>query len=232
MKHFDITAWTDFARGLGSASQRRVQAQHLATGCQKCTQMVETLRHVVRAAETILENPPAAAIERAESIFAIRASKRQSALTTLLATLSFDSFQMPAAAGVRSLESSSRHALFQAGTFDIDVRLEYDQHSPRVGLVGQIASHESPSSPVARVPVTVSAGNAIVARTIANDFGEFQLQYERGQQVTLRVPLARGTTIEVPLSSLESTTKKGRTGRRSSTTAETGVRRGTRARRK
>ena len=232
MKHFDITAWTDFARGLGSATQRSAQAKHLATGCQKCTKVVETLRHVVLAAETILEAPPAAVIERAESIFALRRTERPGRLATLLATLSFDSFQMPAVAGVRSLESSSRHALFQAGTFDIDVRLEYDQHSPRVGLVGQIASHEGPSSPVARVPVTVSAGNAIVARTIANDFGEFQLQYERGQQATLRVPLERGTVIEVPLGQLEASAKKGRTGRRAGTTSEAGVRRGTRTRRK
>jgi hypothetical protein len=231
MKHFDITEWTDFARGLGAASQRAAQARHLADGCRRCTQLHNMLHGVVTAAQTQLDAPSADLVERAAGIFAMPSPKRTSKASLLLAHLAFDSFDAPLAMGVRSGGSLSRHALFKAGAFDIDVRLEYDHASLRVGLVGQVANSEDPLRPVAHVPITVSSGNAIVARATTNDFGEFQLDYERQPELCLRVPLdTRGPTLEVPLGSLDESLDTGRHGRRPVAMKTQRVKRGNRSR--
>ncbi len=202
-RHFDIPAWADFARGLGSPTGRAAMTRHLAAGCRRCQSRFDVMKGVASAAQVGLEAPPESALRHARALFSANRPRTESP-GRLAARLFFDSFRAPLPAGVRSAPSAVRQAVYRAGEFDVDVRLEYDALSPRVALVGQIAHRQRPDTPVPSVLVTMTAGTEIVATATANSLGEFQLQYSRRRGLRLHLPLeSHGRWIDVSLATLE-----------------------------
>lgn len=72
-RHFEITEWVDFSRGLGDPCDRTAMQEHLDAGCEPCRMTVAALRQVARVAAADMESaPPSAARRTVEAVFAVR----------------------------------------------------------------------------------------------------------------------------------------------------------------
>src|SRR5579863_3532136 len=68
MKHFDITQWTDYVRGLSRPGEREAMEQHLSAGCSACASLAGVLR---RVQDTALYEPavPQNVVRAAKAVF-------------------------------------------------------------------------------------------------------------------------------------------------------------------
>lgn len=186
MKHFDITQWADYARGLADPAARTAMAEHLSAGCRKCQTTVSLLEKVVPAAKAeVSHQVPDYAVHCAKAIYVLQQPETVHILSGLRSKLVFDSFCEPMPAGVRSQHRISRQTLYEAGDYAMDLRQEHERGSRQVTLVGQIARRTAPGQAVADVPVYLLAGKSVVARTVSNQFGEFQMEYDPRKHLRL-----------------------------------------------
>jgi hypothetical protein len=179
--------------------------QHLASGCARCTQFVTRYSRIVSTArEEGRWDPPRGVIERAEEIFAIPARRLEPLKRRLLGRLVFDSFRQPLPAGVRASNSVTRHVLYRAGDFFIDLRVDAQQGVRRVSIVGQVARRDPPhdANELESVSVLLIDRRTVLARTPVNTFGEFHLDVDAHAQVRLRILVGEQTGLDVPLSRL------------------------------
>ncbi len=204
MKHFDISEWTDYARGLISDANRAAMEEHLASGCRRCERTADLLRKLVAtAAAEARYDVPQYAIHCARAIYALQQPEKVHILPRIVARLIYDSFREPLPEGVRTRHRLSRQAMYQAGDFCLDLRLEHERGSTRVTLIGQIENRAEPSRRMASVPVLLVAGKEILARAVSNQFGEFQMEYEPRRNMRLYVPVnGDSRRIEVSLNEL------------------------------
>jgi hypothetical protein len=210
MKHFDISQWTDFGRGVVPAPERAAMETHLsAQGCARCRATLDLVRGVVAVAQTAERyTPPDYAVRCAKALSALQ-QPQKARFPSLIAHLIYDSFRDPIPAGMRSEDRASRQALYEAGDFCLDLRLEHDRGAPLATLVGQLTNRTAPDSSVPEAPVLLMARNDVVAHTVSNPFGEFQLEYAPVRSLRLCVPLdPSGRRIEVSLNRLAGETSK------------------------
>jgi hypothetical protein len=202
MKHYSLEQWTDFIRGVTDQDTRADMTAHLAAGCSRCSRTADTLRRVadILAGEAKYQVPDSA-VRCARAIFA---NQRPQAMRKprLALRLVYDSLREPLPVGIRARDQLTRRALYQAGGFFLDLRLEHEPGSPTLNLVGQLANRDMPALSSSGVLVLLTAGNdVVVARTLTNRFGEFQMEYEPSPNLRLFLPLdAAGGRIELPLS--------------------------------
>lgn len=207
MKHFDISEWADLARGVVPAEARTRMDAHLTSGCGRCRTALDFVQRVVtvaRAADN--DEPPADAVRWAKAISALRQPQETKGLR-LLGRLVFDSFREPLAAGMRAGDRGSRHALYEAGNFCLDLRLEHEMDSALVTLVGQVTDREDPDRHLTEAPVLLMARKDVVAHAVCNSFGEFQMEYPPTQYLRLCIAVDQtGRSIELRLSQLKTAT--------------------------
>jgi hypothetical protein len=105
---------------------------------------------------------------------------------------------------VRASNSVTRHVLYRAGDFFIDLRIDREHGAPRVSIVGQVARRDAPGGtmPLAPVSVLLLDRRTVVARAPVNAFGEFHFDYDAHAQVRLRILVGEQTGLDVPLSRL------------------------------
>ena len=201
MKHYSLEQWTDYVRGVADEEARTAMAAHLEVGCARCARAAATLQRV----SAILTDEskyqvPEYAVRGARAIFASQRPQIMS-LPRLAAKLIYDSIREPLPVGIRSRDQLTRRALYQAGGYFLDLRLEHEPGSPLLNMVGQLANRDMPARSSSGVLVLLTAGKDVVARTLTNRFGEFQMEYEPSPNLRLFVPLdAAGGRIELPLS--------------------------------
>ncbi|HLJ88594.1 MAG TPA: hypothetical protein VKZ53_17370 [Candidatus Angelobacter sp.] len=202
-RHFDISEWSDYVREQGSSEQRSEMLSHLESGCLKCQKTSDLLKKFMRVCtrETTLDFPEG--LERPiRAYFALHKRERIPTLKQILASLIYDSLNAPQPVGVRSGHQISRHVLFEAGDYSVDLRFEHEKGSANMVLVGQIANKKEPEELLADMPVILVAGSREVTRSLSNSFGEFQMEYTPQADLHLRVPLeAKGQELEVVLDS-------------------------------
>ena len=131
MKHFNIWQWTDYVRVLGDDVARSAMEAHLSSGCARCQRTVNVLRERGRHG---------AGRGRLRAACNTRSGMRRrstpcpdpkkSVFPRLVARLVHDSIREPLPAGMRAQDSLSRHALYEAGSYCLDLQLE---HSLRPG---------------------------------------------------------------------------------------------------
>lgn len=214
MKHFSIWQWADFVRGLGEDAARSEMDAHLASRCSRCQRIVHLLRRVAVAAhgEAGYE-PPEHAIQFAKAVYLLSSPEKIS-FPRLVARLVYDSLREPLPAGMRGLDRPSRHAMYEAGSYCLDLQIEQQHASGPVTLIGQLADRDNPMTSTPEVPVWVMERNSLVASALCNRFGEFQLEYAPRLHLRLHVPIrAAGKRLEV---SLDRLTPKPATRRRGS----------------
>jgi hypothetical protein len=222
MKHFSIWQWTDFTRGLVDTVPRTTMAAHLS-GCPRCERLVRVLRDVAVTARSEADHePPEHAIRHAHAIFSLYRPATVS-VPRMLARLVHDSFRAPQPAGMRSQDRFSRHALYEAGSYCLDLQLEHQSRSGLITLIGQLADRNMPSTSTAVVPVWLMRRKNLIASTLCNRFGEFHLEYAPARDLRLQVPVAAaGKRFEISLNQLNpgpvhrarpATPRRRRTGR-------------------
>lgn len=193
MKHFEIADWSDFVRGLVTEERREAMRGHLAGGCRKCRRSAEILGRIARlAAAECRYEVPEFAVHCARSIYGLEQPREVRVPGGLLGRLVFDSFREPLPAGVRSQHRISRQTLYEAGEYALDLRQEQERGAARVSVVGQIASRKEPGRAFAGVPVALFAGASVLARSVSNEFGEFQIEYAPARDLRLDVGVAEG----------------------------------------
>lgn len=202
MSHYEITRWVDFVRGIGDEDSRRTMGQHLASGCRSCGRDAELARSLqVLAAADASSEVPGHAEQAVKAMFVLRQPDRLRLLSRIAARLVFSEAGAASAAGVRSLERLSHQALYEAGDFSLDVRLD-QEGAARMVLVGQITDRVEPTHQLSNLPVVLMCGREVVAQASSNQFGEFQLECEPRPRLTLCAAVGNGKRIEVPLPGL------------------------------
>jgi hypothetical protein len=203
MKHPTIWQWTDFARGMVEGSARSAMEAHLSSRCSHCERIVNVMHGVaVTARAEAAYEPPDHAIRYARAIYSLNRPESFS-FPRLIARLVHDSGRAPLLAGMRSQGSLSRHALYEAGNYYLDVQLEQQPGSGLVSLTGQIADRSKPAASTADLPVWLMERKRLVASTLSNQFGEFHLDYAPARTLRLQVPLpAARKRLDVSLTHL------------------------------
>ena len=203
MKHFDISDWTDFARGVTAAADRAVMEAHVTSGCRRCRTTLAFVERLVASTRADSRyGPPEPVVRCAKAISALLRPQR-SPVSRLVARLVYDSFHDPAPVGIRAQDRVSRHTLYEAGNFSLDLRLEQEKGSPLATLVGQLTNRRDPDSTLSEAPVLLMARKDIVAQAVYNRFGEFQMDYPPTPRLRLCVALdPPGKRIELSLHQL------------------------------
>lgn len=203
MNDYGITQWVDFARGVLPAGEREQMQQHLAAGCESCREFADFCRKVTETAvATIAVEVPEFAVRMAKAIFPSRPKPVRRSLL-LPVELLFDSFLSPAPAGLRASWQVGWQGLYQAGDCSLDLRIEPELKTSRAAVIGQITNATMPESKLDNVPVLLKAGKNVVASTVSNRFGEFQIEYEQQARLQLWLYLEGGAKrIQVPLKTL------------------------------
>jgi hypothetical protein len=118
-----------------------------------------------------------------------------------VATLTFDSYAEALPAGVRSAAGGARQLVYQVPPLLVDLRLEAVGRSGRIVLAGQIGNGSDQVSG-SRARVAVLDGLTELAAVTANDFGEFQCDFEPRTDMLLSISLEDGADIAIPLDRL------------------------------
>ncbi len=188
MKHFEISHWTDFARGVAADADRAAMDAHLASGCPRCQATLALVQRVVAVAGRAIEAPPADVVRWAKAISLVH-KPLKSPRFRLIPRLVYDSFAAAAPAGLRGEDTISHQALYEAENFVIDLRLEHEQGRPVVTLVGQVSDRRDPGRVMPSAPVLLMSKANVVSYAVSNRFGEFQMEYEPAAHLRLRVPV-------------------------------------------
>ena len=200
MKHFSLEEWADFARNVVRQDLKKAMETHLESGCKKCAKAFELWRRVTDVARRqSAQEPPESTVRTAKGMYLLHGFRRPPSKKATLAELLFDSFGAPLAAGVRSATAANRQLLFGAGDYRVDVRIEPQEDSDRVSLVGQVLNTSHPEERLASAPVVLSTGGKVVSRCLTNQFGEFHLQCGPERKYQLRVELPGRAALAVPL---------------------------------
>jgi hypothetical protein len=189
MKHFDISEWSDFARGVTDEADQASMNAHVASGCVPCRDTLDLVNRVLESARADVRSEPPEHVVRCAKAIGTLLTPRRTGLSRLVARLVYDGFRDPVPAGLRAEDRVSPHGLYEAGPFSIAVRLEQERGASIASLVGQLTNREAPDSDMAEAPVLLLAGPDVVAHTTYNRFGEFQMDYPPSRNLRLCVGL-------------------------------------------
>jgi hypothetical protein len=198
MNHFDIADWTDYARDLTRDDRRGEMDDHLASGCARCGRTLSALQRVVTMARNDLQqSPPEHAMRSVKALSAIHLPERAPKLVSLALQLAFDSFLEPAPVGTRGIELSSRHLVYYAQNYALDLRLEYEAETDMLQLGGEILDRKF--GPVANVPTFLIADDQVVSRSTSGELGEFSMTCDNEGSIRLCLVMNDDECIDVSL---------------------------------
>jgi hypothetical protein len=212
MKHFGIAQWVDFARGVTPEQEGSTMREHLATGCLECRQVVAFCDKLARVCLALApDRAPESAVRNARAIFPMRWPERPKRGVRIPIELIYDSFLVPVPAGMRASWQVGWQGLYRAGECSLDLRIEPELQSSRAAVIGQVSNHRIPEIEMANIPICLRLGRLVVAETVSNRFGEFQMEYEQQGRLQLCVYLDGGARrIQVPLKKLVADKHAGR----------------------
>jgi hypothetical protein len=192
VKHFDDAAWADFVRDLVSPQDRAAMQSHVESGCKKCAGALQLWRTVFQLANEERElSPPDDVVRIAKTQFAALA-----VLGNQRVRLVFDSFLQPSEAAVRG-SVSARQFLFETDELYVDLRL--DPQAERVSLVGQVMDRAHATQAVQGLPIHLQREPLQLKATNTNQFGEFQFEFEAGDDFYISIVRNEKPTIVLPL---------------------------------
>jgi hypothetical protein len=201
VKHFSMSEWADFVRGVTTEEQGASQQRHLDEGCSLCVKAVRTWKTIAEhAKQEVSYEPPSSALRIAESYFAPFKSGLKQGPGILVAMLAFDSFRQRLAVGVRGSDWNPRQLMYTCGDIVIDARIEMDPVSNRANLVGQVADSRDPAWKTEGMPVSLLSGSDTLLRTSTSDLGEFHFSFLPSEDLQVLIAL-KESAVAVPLPS-------------------------------
>jgi hypothetical protein len=201
MKHYGIAQWVDYTRGLVPAMDGSAMQRHLTQGCSECQELADFCSKIGTICRDMAAiGVPGWVVRNARSIFPVRQPEAPRRVFRIPVELIYDSFLVPAPAGLRATWQVGWQALYRAGDCSLDLRVEPELHSSRAAVIGQISNHVLPGDRMEGIPVYVKSGRVVVAETRSNEFGEFQMEYEQQGRLQLCVDMEKGSMrFQVPL---------------------------------
>jgi hypothetical protein len=197
MRHYALDQWVDFTRGVAALDERARMAEHLGAGCNRCQREADFCAQVNYVCERLdTQQVPESVTRMARAIFPFRGPQRPTRGTRLPIELIFDSFLAPAPAGFRATWQVGWQGLYRAGDCSIDLRIEPELKSTRAAVIGQISNHVLPKVEMSNIPVSLRSGKQVVAETLSNRFGEFQMEYEQQARLKLCICLKDGSSVK------------------------------------
>jgi hypothetical protein len=203
MKHFEMSEWVDYVRGLTPPSEAAIMARHLSEGCESCAALVGLVGRIREesAAET---NAPDSVVAAAKAVFPVRPSSGERmdwlALPRLTARLIFDNISGAAVEGARSALESTVQLVYHAGDYTIELQIEQEPESTRLAVVGQVFDRAGTGKPLSGAPVALMARNQVVTESATSRFGEFCLvsRMRSGLSVCMQIENI-GKRVQIPL---------------------------------
>jgi len=203
MKHYAIHQWADFTRALAGNEEFTEMQAHIQNGCSRCRQLADfTTKLTATCISLATDEVPESTVRLARAIFPVRVQEGPKRGNRLPVELIFDSFLVPSPVGLRATWQVGWQGLYRAGDCSVDLRIEPELKFPRAAVIGQITNHVQPELEMGNLPVCLRAGKVVVAETLSNRFGEFQLEYEQRSKLKLCIDLRDSKSIEVPLKKL------------------------------
>jgi CheY-like chemotaxis protein len=119
-----------------------------------------------------------------------------------VARMTFDSFRHPLPAGIRGSAPGSRQLAYQHKRTIIDLSIEFEHGAGRMSLAGQVLDSERKGK-TDGLPVLLVSGTGTLARTATNKFGEFQVECDFPEEVSLEIRLGERSWVLVPLGKMD-----------------------------
>jgi hypothetical protein len=184
MKHFTIEDEIDFVNEVVPTTRKITMEEHLK-GCKRCTKAVSQWRQVRESAATEANyQPPAEALRIAKAAFAgLQLALRGETDSSI--EVVFDSFLQPPLEGFRSAGGGTRHVLYRADPFQIDLQVELQPGDKRVVVTGQLLSLRDPQTAKRNVQLILADLRGRLVRTVTNEFGEFRAEIENSGDLAL-----------------------------------------------
>jgi hypothetical protein len=184
MKHFTIEDEIDFVNEVVPATRKLTMEEHLK-GCKRCTKEVSQWRQVRESvAADANYQPPAEALRIAKAAFAgLQLALRGETDGSI--EVVFDSLLQPSVEGFRSAGGGTRHVLYRADPFQIDLQVELQPGDKRVVVTGQLLGSLDPQIVGRDVALILANMHGRVVRTVTNQFGEFREEIENSGDLAL-----------------------------------------------
>ena len=200
MKHFAVEEWIDFVNHVARTIRREKMKEHLEQGCKRCSKIVSLSQWVRQTAETETNyRPPGDAVRIAKVSFAGSNSTVKQKRPDSLAELLFDSVLQPVLEGVRSLSIGTRHMLYRADPFQIDLLIEPQVGGRSVVVTGQLLDLRHPEIVGHNLQVALSNLRGRVVQTTTNQFGEFCQEIENSGNLELKFHGANHKPVVISL---------------------------------
>jgi len=153
-------------------------AEHLASGCDRCTAELAAIAELRRVASSdALAEPPPWVLSRAAGIPSQPPVSRLAQLAGSIASLVFDTLRDPLPNGARSVAAHSRQMLYRTLGYDIDVRVA-PASGGNVRISGQILpGNDRPMSDVAGIDAVLVTIEGSSTPGVTNELGEFEFDH-------------------------------------------------------
>ena len=186
MKHFALTEWADFVRGVTTYEQTESMQKHLDEDCSRCKQTAAMWTSMVAFGQReVTYEPPPSALRIAKSYFAPFKLAMRQGRTLRLARRTFDSLEGQPLAGLRGSSPVAQQLMCQCGSVFIDLRLEPKPATRSISLAGQVLDSSQPGGGLAGIPVSLLSKEDTWLETITNPLGEFQFTFSPAPHLEL-----------------------------------------------
>lgn len=192
----------DYAQDRSADAEAGHVGLHLSAGCLICRGRFSTLQKVIKVTATRrMETPPTWLLRQALNLIDRKAAAaKRGMVERLVGLLVVDSFAEGRLLGVRGGGPNTRHMLYRAGGYEIDLSIDFLEPSNTVEIIGQSMPPDGVTSSVAGSGVELVSGETIAASTHMNDFGEFILDGVSEGTYDLRISFPNA---EVDIASLQ-----------------------------
>ena len=200
MKHFPVEEWIDFVTRVVCTIRKEKMKEHLVQGCRRCSKIVSLWQRVQQTAETEANyRPPSDAVRVAKASFAGSNLTEEQKRPDVLAEMLFDSLLQPLLEGIRSSSNGTRHIVYRADRFQIDLLIESQTGGRSVVVTGQLLDLRNPEIAGHDLRVTLSNLRGRVVQTATNQFGEFCQEIENSGNLELKFHGANHLPVVISL---------------------------------
>jgi hypothetical protein len=201
MEHFPDHTWADYVRGVGSTAAPEIE-EHLANGCPECKAAVDLWRGLGSfAAQEGDYAPP----ENLVQLVKLGLAGQHTVMPDpwIIAGIVFDSKMRTLPAGIRSAAVTTRQVVYEGEGLTVDVRFERKPNSKTISAAGQVLDKQVPLRWLGNAAIVLwTDGGQMLATTEANDYGEFQFEFESQDQLRISIATAGRRTLRIPLGNL------------------------------
>jgi len=164
------------AQGALPLNEAERLGRHLSMGCEACQSRLHKIQKIrsVIGVRGLLD-PPDWLITQAVNLFRWQKSGRENSRLAIPAVLLFDSGAESRLLGFRGAGPTSRHLLYRAGHYDVDLSIDYIEPAQLVDIIGQSMPLGLDLEAVANGDVELVKESALALATKTNEFGEFIL---------------------------------------------------------